>query len=154
MESVKNTRLLSIFSIALLSVILISSQSQVAFAGMGGYEDKDGDGFSTFQGDCNDNNPEVYPGEGCDPEEFIFYIVDETQDLEENGYLSENQVEGLLKSLDQAVDRLESDNYNSAAGKLNSFINKLNSYVNNGTLPAEEAEHIIQHVQMLIDIIS
>lgn len=139
---------------ALVSMILATSQSPTAFAGFGGWEDKDNDGFSTFQGDCNDNNPQVYPGQNCDPEEFIFYIVDETKDLEENGYLTQHQVDGLLKSLQQAVDRLDSENYESAAGKLNSFINKLNSYVNNGTLPAEEAQPIIDQVQMLIDTIS
>jgi len=46
-------------------MILITSQSPAAFAGNGGWEDKDNDGFSTYQGDCDDNNPERYPGQGC-----------------------------------------------------------------------------------------
>ena len=137
----------------ILSVILIMSYPTSVFAGFGGWEDKDNDGFSTFQGDCNDNDPEVFPGQGCEPEEFIFYIIDETEDLE-NEYLSEEQVDGLIASLEQALERLEDDKYKPAAGKLNSFINKLNSYVNNGTLPAEEAQPIIDQVQLLIDIIS
>ncbi len=57
----------SIFLIAVVSMILITSQSPVAFAGNGGWEDKDNDGFSTFQGDCDDNDPEVYPGHGVCP---------------------------------------------------------------------------------------
>jgi len=52
------------FSIAFVSMILIISQSPVAFAGNGGWEDKDNDGYSTFQGDCDDNDPDVYPGHG------------------------------------------------------------------------------------------
>jgi len=63
MESKKN-RLQLILSISLLSMILITSQSPVAFAGAGGWEDKDNDGFSTFQGDCDDNDPNVYPVDG------------------------------------------------------------------------------------------
>ncbi len=59
-------RLLLLFSIALVSIILITSQSPVAFAGEGGWEDKDNDGYSTFQGDCDDKDPNVYPGHGCE----------------------------------------------------------------------------------------
>jgi len=46
-------------------MILITSQFPVAFAGAGGWEDKDNDGYSTFQGDCDDTDPNVYPGHGC-----------------------------------------------------------------------------------------
>jgi len=45
-------------------MILITSQSPVAFAGAGVWEDKDNDGYSTEQGDCDDNDPNVYPGHG------------------------------------------------------------------------------------------
>jgi len=61
-------RLLLLFTIALVSIILITSQSPVAFSGAGGWEDKDNDGFSTFQGDCDDKDPNVYPGHGCEIE--------------------------------------------------------------------------------------
>jgi len=45
-------------------MILITSQSPVAFAGAGIWEDKDNDGYSTQQGDCDDNDPNVYPVDG------------------------------------------------------------------------------------------
>jgi len=60
----KKKRLQLILSISLVSIILITSQSLVAFAGNGGWEDKDNDGYSTFQGDCDDNDPNVYPVDG------------------------------------------------------------------------------------------
>jgi len=63
MES-KKKRLQLILSISLVSVILITSQSPVAFAGAGDWEDKDNDGYSTNQGDCDDNDPNVYPVDG------------------------------------------------------------------------------------------
>jgi len=53
-----------LFSIALLSMILITSQAPAAFAGAGIWEDKDNDGYSTEQGDCDDNDPNVYPVDG------------------------------------------------------------------------------------------
>jgi len=65
MQPETSIRLPMLFSIALVSMILITSQSPVAFAGEGGFEDKDNDGYSTFQGDCDDNDPNVYPGHGC-----------------------------------------------------------------------------------------
>ena len=67
MASEKNMRFLLLFSIALVSMILITSQSPAAFAGAGVWEDKDNDGYSTEQGDCDDNDPEVYPGHGVCP---------------------------------------------------------------------------------------
>jgi len=45
-------------------VILVTSQSTAVLAGSGGWEDKDNDGYSTFQGDCDDTDPNVYPGQG------------------------------------------------------------------------------------------
>jgi len=71
-------KILSIFSISLVSIILITSQSPAAFAGqIGGPEDPDGDGIFT-----SDNCPNVYNkgqedtdgdgiGDACDSEKSI-----------------------------------------------------------------------------------
>ena len=130
-------------------MILITSQSPDAFAGMGGFEDKDNDGFSTFQGDCNDDNPNVYPGQGCDPLDFLDYVTDETDDMIDEGDLTESQAAGLLDSLQRAVDKLEDENYNSAAGILTSFIQKISSYINNGTIPEELGQPLLNQVHQI-----
>jgi len=52
------------FSVLLVSMILITSQTPEVFAGVGKHHDADGDGFSPKEGDCDDNNPEVYPVNG------------------------------------------------------------------------------------------
>jgi len=60
-----NVRVVPFLLIAIVGMIIITSQSPVAFAGQGGFEDKDNDGYSTFQGDCDDTDPNVYPRHGC-----------------------------------------------------------------------------------------
>ncbi len=52
------------FSVLLVSMILITSQTPEVFAGVGKHHDADGDGFSPKEGDCDDNDPEVYPVNG------------------------------------------------------------------------------------------
>jgi len=137
--------------IAIVGMIIIVSQSPVAFAGQGGFEDKDNDGFSTFQGDCNDNDPEVYPGKDCEPLDFLDYITDETLDLIEEEGLTQSQAKGLIQSLQKAIEMLENENTHAAEGMLNSFIGKLDALVNKGAISEEDAQPLIDQVQMLID---
>ena len=147
-----NLRLMPILLMAIVSMIIITSQSPAAFAGAGGFEDKDNDGFSTFQGDCDDNDDTVYPGSGdCSALEFLDYVTDETNDLIDEGELTPSQAQGLIDTLQRAIDKLESESYTAAAGMLTSFIQKINSYILNGTIPAELGQPLIDQIQMLID---
>ena len=140
-----------ILLIAIVGMIMITSQSPVAYAGNGGWEDKDNDGFSTFQGDCNDNDATVYPGQGCDAVDFLDYVLDETIDLMDEEGLTASQSRGLVHALERAIADIESEKLNAAAGKLTSFIGKLDALVNKGAVSAEDAQPLIDQVQMLID---
>jgi len=146
-----NVRVVPILLIAIVGMIIITSQSPAAFAGSGGWEDKDNDGFSTFQGDCNDNDATVYPGKDCEPLDFLDYVLDETIDLIDEEGLTNSQARGLIDALERAIEMLENENGNAAEGMLNSFIGKLDSLVNRGTISAEDAQPLIDQVQMLID---
>ena len=146
-----NEKVVPILLIAIVGMIIIVSQSPVAFAGAGGWEDKDNDGFSTFQGDCNDDDPEVYPGKGCDAEDFLDYVLDETLDLAEEEGLTASQSRGLIDALERAIADIESGKLNAAEGKLTSFIGKISALINNGTISAEDGQPLIDQVQMLID---
>jgi len=75
----KNHKFFIIFTV-IVSIIMITSQSQVAFGGAGGFEDKDNDGYSTFEGDCDDTDPNVYPGHGCFEGERSIEIEDDVDD--------------------------------------------------------------------------
>jgi len=138
--------------IAIVGMIIITSQSPEAFAGAGGWEDKDNDGFSTFQGDCNDNDSTVYPGSGdCNPIVFLKYVTDETLDLIDEEGLTASQSRGLVDALERAIADIESGKLKAAEGVLNSFIGKLSALINKGAISAEDGQPLIDQVQMLID---
>ncbi len=75
MQPETSIRLSMLFSIALVSIILITSQSPVAFAGA--CQDEDGDGYyhvsaPSYCGpdlprDCDDTDPNIYPVHGVCP---------------------------------------------------------------------------------------
>jgi len=73
-------RFLLLFSIALVSIILITSQFPAAFAGIGDDHDADGDNYSPNEGDCNDNDPNIYPGHGCEPGKNTINIESDVSD--------------------------------------------------------------------------
>jgi len=146
-----NVRVVPILLIAIVGMIIILSQSPEAFAGAGGWEDKDNDGFSTFQGDCNDEDSTVYPGQGCEPLDFLKYVTDETLVLIDEEELTDSQARGLIDALERAIANIEGGKINAAEGVLNSFIGKLSALINNGTILAEDAQPLIDQIQMLID---
>jgi len=148
-----NVRAVPILLIAIVGMIIILSQSPEAFAGVGGWEDKDNDGFSTFQGDCNDEDSTVYPGQGCDPLDFLNYVTDETIVLINDEGLSKSQARGLIDAIERAIAMIEGGKINAAEGVLNSFIGKLSALINNGTILPEDGQPLIDQVQMLIDTI-
>jgi len=148
-------RLLSIFSIALVSMILITSQSPAAFAGIDEHHDADGDNYSPKQGDCDDTNPDVYPGHGCDypVRDDIQEIEDEINDLIVSGEFDINsgQADSLLYKLQHAVEKEADNKTNVAINLLNSFINTINAYINAGTISQANGDGLIAGVQDIID---
>ena len=93
----------------------------------------------------------MYPGRDCEAIDFLDYITDETLDLIEDEELTESEARGLILALQRAIDDIESGKLHAAEGVLNSFLGKLDALVNNGSISAEDAQPIIDQVQMLID---
>ncbi len=144
-----------IFSIALVSMILITSQTPAAFAGIDEHHDADGDGFSPKEGDCNDSDPNVYPGQGCNypVREDTEEIEDEIKDLIDSGDfdINDSQIDNLLYKLQHAAEKAGGGQINVTINLLNSFINNINAYINNGSISQADGDYLISEVQNIID---
>ncbi len=155
LDSVINKNLLSILSITLVSMILIISQSPVAFAGYCIDDDNDGYYAQDCGGeiDCNDENPDIYPGHGCNPVEDVQTIINDVEELIEDGDLAINngQTNAILTKLQEAIDKIDSENTNAAIGSLNAFINQINAFINSGSISVEEGQTLIDGAQSIIN---
>ena len=160
-----NVRVVPILLIAIVGMIIITSQSPVAFAGA--CQDEDRDGYyhisspsycgEAYYRDCDDTDPEVYPGNSPDCafpyKEAIGEIKNEVDALieSENFDITSKQAIHLLNRLQMAADQIEADKINVAINMLNSFINNINSYMNKGALSEYDGDGLISGVQAVID---
>jgi len=160
-----NVRVVPVLLIAIVGMIIITSQSPVAYAG---FVDADKDGFQNI-GFCD---PEVRPT--CDPDdedpcnpdsstqacfelfmelvEEVEDIMDEVDELVEEGDLDINngQLNAILGKLETAAGKIESENITAAVGALNAFINQINAFINAGSISPQDAQALIVAAQNII----
>jgi len=157
-------RLMFILSIVLVSMIIITSQSQVAFGGViGGSDDPDGDGiFST------DNCPNVYNpgqedvnddgiGDVCISQsqlvEDVIQAIEELLDDVAYDNLSEGQINSFISKLQSAADKIDSGKITGAIGSLEASINQINAFINSGKITYPAGQALIVPIQMIIDVL-
>jgi len=149
----RKTRL--ILFLVLVSIIIISPQVKMASAGSGADGDIDQDGFTPNEGDCDDNNPNVYPGKGsCEvPIQEINDVMIDVQQLAQEGDITGAQANALLVKLESAIKKIESDKINPAIGSLNAFINQIKAFMNSNIILPEVGNQLISDVQNIIQIL-
>ncbi|MFB5631093.1 MAG: hypothetical protein ACE5RN_05870 [Nitrosopumilaceae archaeon] len=127
----------------------------MAFAGIGDDHDADGDDYSPNEGDCDDTDPNIYPGQGCDypVRDDVEEIEDEVFDLIDSGEFDINsaQSDNLIYKLYHAVEKTEENKINTAVNMLNSFINNIQAYIYSQAISAENGNALISAVQEIID---
>ncbi len=145
-----NRRLVSIFLIVLAGVIIIP-QFPAAFAGA--CADGDGDGHCYPEDDCDDRDPSVWRGHGCEDPSItaIYKVMDDVKDLESSGSINHGQANALLAKLNNAVDKIEADKINAAKGLLNAFINQINALIKSGVISSTVGQELIADVRSIIN---
>ncbi len=147
---------------AIVGMIMITSQSQNVFAGVvGGDSDPDADEWFS-----DDNCPNVYNpgqedvnedgiGDACVPPtvlmEEVIVVVEETLGDIEN--ITAGELSAIVGKLESAADKLENGKINGAIGSLNAFINQIEALINSGQLSAAEGGELIAVVELIIDAI-
>ena len=159
-----NVRVVPILLIAIVGMIIITSQSQSVFAGA--CQDEDEDGYyhvsspsycgEVYYRDCDDTDPEVYPGNSpaCafPYKEALEEIQNEVDALIASGNFDINskQAINLLNRLQMSADQIEADKINVAINLLNSFNNTINAYINKGAISEYDGDGLIAGVQAVI----
>jgi len=159
-----NVRVVPIMVIAIVGMIIIVSQSPIAFAGA--CQDEDEDGYyhvsspsycgEAYYRDCDDTDPEVYPGNSPDCafpyKEALDEIKNEVDDLIASGNfdITSKKAINLLNRLQMSADQIEADKINVAINMLNSFINNINAYINKEAISEYDGNGLIAGVQAVI----
>ena len=147
-------RLRLILFLVLASIIIISPQFKKASAGSGLDGDIDQDGFTPNEGDCDDNDPDVYPGYGscAVPIPEIKLVMEDVEKLVDAGTINDGQANALLAKLENAIQKIESDKINAAIGSLNAFIKQIKAFMNSGVIPPEDPEAYEVGKQLIRDV--
>jgi hypothetical protein len=112
-------------------------------------------GFNLMQV-ANGSNP---PQDGCVlfapfyPLVAIDQIIADLNTLmanEEDFNISTSQFNELIKKLQQASSKVQSNNYSAAIGMLNSFNNQINAFINSGHILLEDVDELIADVNTII----
>ncbi|MGI0097651.1 MAG: FIMAH domain-containing protein [Nitrosopumilaceae archaeon] len=143
---------MSIFSIVLVGMIIIFSQFPIVFAGLPCDSDYDGDSYTPCEGDCDDSNPNKYPGHGCEiPIQEIKSVISDVNDLADDGTINSGQANALLSKLQNAIDKIDSNQINAAIGSLKAFINQITAFINSGKISSSVGNSLIADVKNIID---
>jgi probable HAF family extracellular repeat protein len=88
------------------------------------------------------------------PQQTTGIIINEIEDLIEEGELNAGQGTALTAKLEAAIVLMNKGKFLPAQNLLQAFINQVNSLINNGALSQEDGYPLIAYAQELLDLIS
>jgi pullulanase-type alpha-1,6-glucosidase len=83
-------------------------------------------------------------------EELIEDLIDQIEDLVDNGVLNKGEGNSLIVKLEQALDQLAKGKAKQAVNALNSFIKEVNAFERSGRLSSEMAAQLIMQAESAI----
>ncbi len=84
------------------------------------------------------------------PDDLIGDLIDQIEDLVDQGVLNKGQGNALTSKLEGALKDLAKGKTTPAINKLNAFINQVNAYVNGGKLTPETGAQLIADAEIII----
>jgi photosystem II stability/assembly factor-like uncharacterized protein len=155
--------------IAWMGISAVSDQK--AWAAFGGYDyiDKVEFGYiaSTTDGGTTWTNIEQINGEDLPPMsnisfatlpinlyDMIISLIEDVEQLVEDGVLNKGQGNALIKKLEKVLDRLIDDRNKSAVNALGAFSNQVDAFVRGGVLSPEDGQNLSDQVNDIIELLS
>jgi hypothetical protein len=84
------------------------------------------------------------------PENLIGDLIDQIEDLVNQGVLNQGQGNSLIVKLDRVLKELEKGRPEKAIKAMTPFINEVNSLVDDGVLPEEMAAQLVMEAEIII----
>ena len=84
------------------------------------------------------------------PQEAIQSLIEQVDDLVNNGTLNQGQGKSVIAKLETAIKQLDRGNTNAAIGQLQAFIKQVNTFMNVGILSQEEGQPLIETANGII----
>ena len=101
----------------------------------------------------SDHDP-VIVGLELTTEAEIMELINDVQQLYDDGVLNQGQANALTSKLENVLDKLAKGNSNAAANQLGAFINQVEDFVSEGILTAEQGESLIKSAMLLVDALN
>ena len=87
------------------------------------------------------------------PQEATYDLIDDVQELVEDGVLNHGQGNALIVKLEAAIAKMNQGNFKAAINIMNAFINQVNSFRLQGILSDEQADPLIDSAKRIINVL-
>jgi photosystem II stability/assembly factor-like uncharacterized protein len=87
------------------------------------------------------------------PDYLIISLIEDVEQLVDEGSLNQGQGNALIVKLEHALDRLADDRLKAAINALDAFSNQVDAFVRGGVLPPESGQDLSDQVNYIIELL-
>lgn len=85
------------------------------------------------------------------PVESLEGIMDDVQQMVDEGIFNNGQGNSLNSKLENAIDNIDRGNLNAACNQLNAFINQVNAFISGGILTSNEGGPMVEEIELTVE---